>query len=884
MDKDQTCKANFRVFSCANATGITPEQCSALVSLFDSTNGKTWTTHTNWRETLTPCLNWSGVTCDVNGNVTGIALANHNLTGTLPSDFSALTELQNFDVSGNIGLSSAVPTSLTTVLGSTGTMKNSGTKLCQNINADYGDWSYKPEITSLGECEQLAPVAAFNIPPPKGSLTVALEAADFGETYEWTTSCVPPTTKLPVDPATVRTPGPTAMGPKTSITFAEAGICDITLKVTDSQGQSSSFTQKDVKVPVTTSTSHKTGSTSAAAFYTIPSAGSSTVNLNASLSVSLDGPIDTYKWTTSCVPPTTVPPAVPTPKPTDGPTATGMTPSLTLPEGTCDITLAVSNSAAPTNPVTPTNPSTQATTMTQKVTVPSTDSTILKAGDVSGVVFKISPPQNNLTVNLDASMSSDPEGGQLQYKWTTDCGQQTATGMTTAITFTQKATCHITLTVTDSGGKSTAVTHTVTVPAAILTVYKTSKNAALEDVSSSGRVLVRDLVTKTSSPMPDADCDPAICVPDKQQYSFSPGAKVQLVAKPYPGSKFTGWTSENDAGTDCSGLTSDRISFIIGEGYMNCTANFDLTDEPPPPMYKLKVELWDIKTNQQTDTVGGQIIDSRLSINVGNGNKKSYTYYQSGMDTATGVNRVARVRLRGIPNHIEKVNSGANVYWEFTRWDCYNAGNSNEKVPLIKNSVQTRPLVVFDMPAYSTICRAYFNGEQDIAGQVLRKNTYEKGTIDIPNETPSGRYPSNLGTTPYDTNAARLREALSWAQPAILTLESLIDPKNLDATWPTQFIDLDFFTPSPAGTVVEGKKWTKRVRIRKKDAMVDGFSLSGIVPGYYIEVRVMLLRTPGVPEEVPVLITYGDDGVTELRRGIRSGTGCIKCGKYWSCH
>jgi hypothetical protein len=507
--------------------------------------------------------------------------------------------------------------------------------------------------------------------------------------------------------------------------------------------------------------------------------------------------------------------------------------------------------------------------MMQKVTVPATDSTVIKAGDVSGVVFKISPPQNNLTVNLDASMSYDPEGGQLQYKWTTDCGQQTATGATTALTFTQPATCKITLTVTDSGGKSNSVTHTVTVPAAILTVYKTSKNTAGDEVSSSGRVLVTQ--PKGAIPMPDADCDPAICVPDKQQYSFSPGDTVQLTAKPYPGSTFTGW------GPDCSGtvMPGNRISFVIGEGYMDCTANFDLANPPPPPpMYRLEVQLWDIKTNQQTDTVGGQIIDSRLSINVGNGNKKSYTYYQSGAD-ATGVNRTARVRLRGIPNHIEKVNSGANVYWEFTRWDCYNASDTNVKVPLTRSSEQTnskKPLVVFDMPAYGTICRAYFNREEDIAGQELRKRTYDVGTIDT-GETPSDRYPMNLGLTKNDTNAERLREVLYWAQPAILTVKSQVDlsnpPTSIDATWPNQLNDVDFFRNSPVGKA----KWTMSVRIRPKDATVTGFLSTGIVLGYYIEVRVKLVRAPDrVEEVVPVLIYYEDPSNT----GVRSARGRVR--------
>jgi len=79
---------------CTVQTDIPQTECDALVDLYTSTNGASWTDNAtnNWTVTNTPC-SWTGVTCDtVPGNVTVINRGTQNLIGTI-SDLSALTGL-----------------------------------------------------------------------------------------------------------------------------------------------------------------------------------------------------------------------------------------------------------------------------------------------------------------------------------------------------------------------------------------------------------------------------------------------------------------------------------------------------------------------------------------------------------------------------------------------------------------------------------------------------------------------------------------------------------------------------------------------------------------------------------------------------------------------
>ncbi len=83
---------------------------SALVALYEATNGDNWTNDTNWLSDR-PLNEWFGVTTDANGRVTRLQLANNDLSGALPAELGDLTNLQWLGFSVN-DLSESLPSSL----------------------------------------------------------------------------------------------------------------------------------------------------------------------------------------------------------------------------------------------------------------------------------------------------------------------------------------------------------------------------------------------------------------------------------------------------------------------------------------------------------------------------------------------------------------------------------------------------------------------------------------------------------------------------------------------------------------------------------------------------------------------------------------------------
>ena len=82
-----------------------PER-DVLERLYDSTNGKDWTSNDNWLSQA-PLNQWYGITADAEGKVTALDLKNNDLSGTIPPELGQLTGLQNLilginDLSGTI--------------------------------------------------------------------------------------------------------------------------------------------------------------------------------------------------------------------------------------------------------------------------------------------------------------------------------------------------------------------------------------------------------------------------------------------------------------------------------------------------------------------------------------------------------------------------------------------------------------------------------------------------------------------------------------------------------------------------------------------------------------------------------------------------------------
>ncbi|MFK5878807.1 MAG: T9SS type A sorting domain-containing protein [Flavobacteriaceae bacterium] len=72
----------------------------ALVELYNSTNGNSWTTNTNWLDNTKPLSTWYGLYME-NNRVTQINLGSNNLTGSLPTEIGNFTELTHLWVWSN---------------------------------------------------------------------------------------------------------------------------------------------------------------------------------------------------------------------------------------------------------------------------------------------------------------------------------------------------------------------------------------------------------------------------------------------------------------------------------------------------------------------------------------------------------------------------------------------------------------------------------------------------------------------------------------------------------------------------------------------------------------------------------------------------------------
>jgi Leucine-rich repeat (LRR) protein len=81
----------------------------ALVALYNSTNGNSWTNKTGW---LTgPARTWHGVTINEEGYVTAIDLFSNNLSGSLPTALGNLSQLQSLYLYRN-NLTGSIPSQL----------------------------------------------------------------------------------------------------------------------------------------------------------------------------------------------------------------------------------------------------------------------------------------------------------------------------------------------------------------------------------------------------------------------------------------------------------------------------------------------------------------------------------------------------------------------------------------------------------------------------------------------------------------------------------------------------------------------------------------------------------------------------------------------------
>ncbi len=83
---------------------------SALVTLYNATDGANWTNNTNWLSEE-PLGDWHGVTTDDEGRVTRLRLSSNNLVGTIPAELGNLSNLTSLSLGRN-DLTGAIPSQL----------------------------------------------------------------------------------------------------------------------------------------------------------------------------------------------------------------------------------------------------------------------------------------------------------------------------------------------------------------------------------------------------------------------------------------------------------------------------------------------------------------------------------------------------------------------------------------------------------------------------------------------------------------------------------------------------------------------------------------------------------------------------------------------------
>jgi len=123
--------------SVADCAELDTDALVALVGLYASTGGKTWTNNENWLS-QSPLSEWYGVTVDANGRVTELDLSDNNLSGALPASLGKLVDLILIDLGGNTGLVGPLPESLTGL--PIESLNLEGTGLCAPVDSGIRSW------------------------------------------------------------------------------------------------------------------------------------------------------------------------------------------------------------------------------------------------------------------------------------------------------------------------------------------------------------------------------------------------------------------------------------------------------------------------------------------------------------------------------------------------------------------------------------------------------------------------------------------------------------------------------------------------------------------------------------------------------------------------
>ena len=130
-----------------------PER-DALIALFHRAGGPDWTNSANWNS-FEPLGDWHGVTTDQENMVSGLALENNNLSGSLPGQLSNLVRLETLNLSDNPALAGAIPLSFTRL--DLEELLLEGTQLCAPADAAFQHWLSSIPQRATANCTDTRP-------------------------------------------------------------------------------------------------------------------------------------------------------------------------------------------------------------------------------------------------------------------------------------------------------------------------------------------------------------------------------------------------------------------------------------------------------------------------------------------------------------------------------------------------------------------------------------------------------------------------------------------------------------------------------------------------------------------------------------------------------
>ncbi|NJO16967.1 MAG: hypothetical protein HC877_14875 [Thioploca sp.] len=96
MDAHKNCLAHFNQPASFICTDVPPNECDALVTLYQQTGGESWTNKSGWLTEMS-ASKWYGITV-TNGHVTEVRLSKNQLVGKLPTEICQLSQLQQLNL------------------------------------------------------------------------------------------------------------------------------------------------------------------------------------------------------------------------------------------------------------------------------------------------------------------------------------------------------------------------------------------------------------------------------------------------------------------------------------------------------------------------------------------------------------------------------------------------------------------------------------------------------------------------------------------------------------------------------------------------------------------------------------------------------------------